>query len=75
MRTKNSKSLNILAGVIGTSLLFIFVIGLAHSIAIGFAGFEGALPFIVIVGIVLSLVLYDFWDQAIRARNQTKRKP
>lgn len=73
MRTKNSKLINIITGVLGTSLLAVFVVGLAHSIATGFAGFEGALPFILIVGFVLSLVLYDLWDQAFRSRNQSDR--
>lgn len=73
MQTKNSKLANIITGLIGTSLLAVFVIGLAHSIATGFAGFDGALPFILIVAFVLCLVLYDFWDQALRASNQTKR--
>lgn len=74
MRTKNSKSINIITAIIGTSLLAVFIIGLAHSIATGFAGFEGALPFILIVAFVLCLVLYDFWDQAIRQRNQNDRQ-
>lgn len=74
MHTKNSQRANIVTGVIGTTLLAVFIIGLAHSIATGFAGFEGALPFILIVAFVLSLVLYDLWDQAFRARNQSKRK-
>lgn len=46
----------------------VFIIGLAHSIAIGFAGFKGALPFIIIVAFVLSLMLYDFYDQCIKWR-------
>lgn len=74
MQTKNSKSVNIITGVIGTTLLAVFVIGLAHSIATGFAGFSGALPFILIVGFVLCLVLYDLWDQAFRQRNQNERR-
>lgn len=73
MHTHNSKRINIITGVIGTTLLAVFVVGLAHSIATGFAGFEGALPFILIVAFVLCLVLYDLWDQAFRARNQSKR--
>ena len=52
--------------MIGTGLLMVFIIGLAKSIAEGFAGFEGALPFICIVTFVLCLVLYDFYDQCIR---------
>ena len=74
MRTKNSKLVNVVTGIVGTGLLTVFVVGLAHSISVGFAGFEGALPFIIIVAFVLSLVAYDFWDQAIRARNQKRRE-
>lgn len=66
----NSRIVNIITAAIGTLLLMIFVIGLAHSIATGFAGLEGALPFIVIVGFVLCLVLYDFYDQCIRNHRQ-----
>lgn len=62
----NSRRVNIITGFIGAALVSIFVIGLAHSIAVGFAGFEGALPFIVIVAFVLCLVIYDFYDQCIR---------
>lgn len=66
----NSRLVNIINGFIGTSLLMIFIIGLAQSIANGFAGFDGALPFIVIVAFVLSLVLYDFYDQCLRKRKK-----
>jgi uncharacterized integral membrane protein len=74
MRTRNSKLLNIITGIIGTSLFAVFVVGLTHSVATGFAGFEGALPLILIVGFVLCLVIYDLWDQAFRARNQQERE-
>lgn len=74
MQTKNSKRVNIITGIVGVALFAIFVVGLTHSVATGFAGIEGALPLIIIVGFVLLLVIYDFWDQAIRARNQTRRR-
>lgn len=74
MRTRNSKRVNIITGLIGVSMFAIFVIGLVHSVATGFAGFEGALPLILIAGFVIILVLYDLWDQAFRARNQTERQ-
>ena len=64
----NSKLVNIVTGFIGMALLMVFVIGLAHSIATGFAGLMGAMPFIVIVAFVLCLVVYDFWDQCFRSR-------
>ncbi len=66
----NSRLVNIINGLIATALLMVFIIGLAKSIAEGFAGFEGALPFIVIVAFVLSLVIYDFYDQCIRRRKK-----
>ena len=73
MHSKNSKRVNVITAVIGVSLFAIFVIGLVHSVATGFAGFEGALPLILIAGFVLILVIYDLWDQAFRTRNQNKR--
>ena len=62
----NSRIVNMINGFIGAALLVVFVVGLAQSIANGFAGFDGALPFIIIVGFVLCLVIYDFYDQCIR---------
>lgn len=58
-------SLKIL-GLIATALVVVFVLGLAHSISTGFAGFWGGLPFWVISLGVLSLAVYDFWDQCLR---------
>ena len=66
----NSRIVNMVTGFIGSALLVVFVVGLAQSIAKGFAGFDGALPFIIIVGFVLSLVIYDFYDQCIRNRRK-----
>ena len=66
----NSRLVNIVNGLIATVLLMVFIIGLAKSIAEGFAGFDGALPFIIIVAFVLSLVIYDFYDQCIRRRKK-----
>jgi len=57
-----------LAGIIGTALMCIFVIGLSHSISTGFAGFWGGLPFAIIVFIVLVLALYDLWDECLRRK-------
>ena len=66
----NSRRVTIITGLIGTLLVSVFVIGLALSIANGFAGFDGALPFILIIAFVLCLVLYDFYDQCIRKRGK-----
>lgn len=60
----------LIAGLIGTSLLVIFVLGLSHSISTGFAGFWGGFPFMVIALLVLSLAIYDFWDECVRGREK-----
>lgn len=52
--------------VAATLLLTGFVLGLAHSISTGFAGFWGGLPFWAISLFVLSLAAYDAWDETIR---------
>jgi len=61
-----SRKVNIITGLIGLGILATFTIGLSISISTGFAGFTGGLPFAIIVGIVLLLALYDFYDTAIR---------
>jgi hypothetical protein len=58
----------LIVAVIATGLMFTFIIGLAHSISTGFAGFWGGLPFWVIAISVLSMALYDFWDECLRSR-------
>ena len=58
----------IITGLIGLVLLASFVLGLAHSISTGFAGFWGGLPFTVITVTVLVLVGYDYWDQCWRRK-------
>ena len=61
-----SRLTNILVGIIGTGLMMIFVLGLAHSISTGFAGFWGGLPFLCIVVFVIALALYNLWEDAIK---------
>ena len=56
----------LITGLVGVVLVSGFVIGLAHSISVGFAGFLGGLPFVIIVATVLCMVVYDFWDQCVR---------
>ncbi|PHQ96543.1 MAG: hypothetical protein COB40_08160 [Marinosulfonomonas sp.] len=63
-----SKRVKLLTGLIGTGLLVTFIVGLAYSISTGFAGFWGGLPFTVIITIVLSMALYDFWDECLRKK-------
>ncbi len=58
----------IITGLVGFVMLACFVLGLAHSISTGFAGFWGGLPFTVITVTVLALVGYDYWDQCWRRK-------
>ena len=55
-------------GLIGVSLIAVFVLGLAQSISAGAAGFWGGFPFWVICFAVLALVVYDFWDTCFRKK-------
>lgn len=61
-----SRTTSIVVAFIGTALMMTFVLGLAYSISTGFAGFWGGLPFTVIAIVVISMALYDFWEDAIR---------
>ncbi len=63
-----SDPVKMIAGLIATSLLVIFIVGLAYSISTGFAGFWGGLPFWVIITFVLSLAIYDYWDECLRKK-------
>jgi hypothetical protein len=58
-----------ITGLIGYAILVTFILGLAHSISIGFAGFWGGLPFWVIAVFVLLLAGYDYWDECLRKRD------
>ena len=62
----SQKQVDLISGTMGSLLLSVFVIGLAHSISVGFAGFWGGLPFWIIVIFSLVLVWYDFWDSCVR---------
>lgn len=59
-----------ITGLIGSVILAVFIIGLAHSISIGFAGFWGGLPFWIISLFVLSLVAFDYWNECLRRRKK-----
>ncbi|WP_394687905.1 hypothetical protein [Hoeflea sp.] len=63
-----SYTVKLFAGFVGTALLVIFVLGLSHSISTGFAGFWGGFPFMIISFTVLSMAIYDFWDECIRRK-------
>lgn len=64
-----SRRTNIIMAIIGTGLMATFVIGLAHSISTGFAGFWGGLPFVVIAAIVIGMALYNFWEDALKKKD------
>ena len=64
-----TKPVKLLVALIGTALLVVFIVGLAHSISTGFAGFWGGLPFWIIAISVLSMAIYDFWDECIRKKD------
>lgn len=61
-----SRTVNIITGLIGLAIVATFTIGLAYSISTGFAGVEGGMPLTIIVGFVLLLALYEFYDSALR---------
>ena len=65
-----SNRTKIIVAIIGTSLMMTFIVGIAYSISTGFAGFWGGLPFWIISLSVMSMALYDFWDECLR-----KKKP
>jgi hypothetical protein len=62
-------NVRVLTGLIGLATLVVFIIGLAHSISAGFAGFWGGFPFWVISVFVLGLASYDYWDECLRKRS------
>ncbi len=55
----------IVLGLIGTTLVSVFVLGLAYSISTGFAGFWGGLPCWIIALFVLSLAVTDYVQECI----------
>ena len=57
-----------ISGLIGVTLIAVFVLGLAESISSGAAGFWGGFPFWVICFAVLTLIVYDFWDSCFRKK-------
>ncbi len=64
----SQKQIDMASAFIGSMLLSVFMVGLAHSISTGAAGFWGGLPFWVIVIFSLCLVWYDFWDSCLKKR-------
>ncbi len=63
-----SSATKIIVGLIATAMMITFIVGLAHSISTGFAGFWGGLPFWIISVAVLSMAAYNFWEECVRKK-------
>ena len=63
-----SRTAKLIVGLIATAIMITFIVGLAHSISTGFAGFWGGLPFWVISVSVLSMAVYDYWQECVRKK-------
>ena len=63
-----SRTAKLIVGLIATAIMITFIVGLAHSISTGFAGFWGGLPFWVISVSVLSMAVYNFWEDCVRKK-------
>ena len=63
-----SRTAKMIVGLIATAILITFIVGLAHSISTGFAGFWGGLPFWIISVSVLAMAAYNFWEDCVRKK-------
>lgn len=63
------KGMQIFLAFVATALMATFILGLAHSISTGFAGFWGGLPFWVIAVSVLLMATYDFIEETVLKKN------
>jgi hypothetical protein len=61
-----SNTTKLIVGLIAAVMMATFIIGLAHSISTGFAGFLGGLPFWVIAVSVLAMMIYNYWEDFVR---------
>ena len=66
---KTPKSVRMVTGLIAVVGVITFILGLAWSISTGFAGFWGGLPFWIISIAVLAMMVYDYWDDCVRNKN------
>jgi len=58
----------VICALLGFGLVSAFVLGLAHSISTGFAGFKGGLPVWIIALFVLGLAGYDIFDSCFKRK-------
>ena len=63
-----SNNTKIIVGFIAVAMMTTFIVGLAHSISTGFAGFWGGLPFWIISIFVLMMVVYNYWEECVRKK-------
>lgn len=63
------RTTKLILALAATLVMVIFILGLAHSISTGFAGFWGGLPFWVISVVVLAFAVYDFWDECVKKKD------
>ncbi len=63
-----SRIAKMIVGLIATAIMITFIVGLAHSISTGFAGFWGGLPFWIISVSVLLMAAYNFWEECVRKK-------
>ncbi len=68
-----SSTTKIIVGLIATAMMITFIVGLAHSISTGFAGFWGGLPFWIISVAVLLMAVYDYWEECVRKKKDNGR--
>ncbi len=62
------RATKIVMGLIATAMMITFIVGLAHSISTGFAGFWGGLPFWIISVTVLLMAVYNYWEECVRKK-------
>ncbi len=72
MRTP--RPVKLVTGFVSVLGVIAFIIGLAWSISTGFAGFWGGLPFWVIAIAVLSMMVYDYWDDCVKEKHNGASK-
>jgi hypothetical protein len=63
-----SRTTKLIVGLIATAMMITFIVGLAHSISTGFAGFWGGLPFWIISIAVLLMAVYNYWEECVRKK-------
>ena len=63
-----NRKINMILGFIATAGVVLFITGLAYSISTGFAGFWGGMPFWIISMIVLSFVVYNYYEEAFKKK-------